>query len=424
MIPIDGHHVRYQLAVLYLDCIKHDGIIMTDFAATKAKFHLPEEMIYLDGNSLGPLPNAAGERVQTMMAQEWGQMLITGWNKAGWMGLPTGLGDRIGRLIGAEPGSVVVGDTLSIKVYQAVASALDLRPDRKVVLSDNGNFPSDLYMADGLLRSLGPDYELRVVDPEQVAENITEDVAVLMLTEVDYRTGRMHDMKALTELAHSNGTVTVWDLAHSAGAIPVDLSSCNADFAVGCTYKYLNGGPGAPAFIYVAPRLAETVRPALSGWLGHEAPFSFDLDYRPGTGIERMRVGTPPVIQMTALASALDIWDMTNMADIRARSIDLTEVFVKRVEATCPELQLASPRDPMQRGSQISFRFSEGYAAMQALIARGVIGDFRAPDIMRFGFTPLYVDEADVQQAVEILADIMGNRLWDKPEYKIRQRVT
>ncbi|MBO9411323.1 MULTISPECIES: kynureninase [unclassified Ruegeria] len=397
---------------------------MTDFAATKALFELPDGVIYLDGNSLGPLPHAAGKTVARMIEDEWGQMLITGWNKAGWMGLPTGLGDRIGRLIGAEPGSVVTGDTLSIKVYQAVASALELCPDRRVVLSDSGNFPSDLYIVDGLLRSLGSDYELRVVAPEDVAAHITEDVAVLMLTEVDYRTGRMHDMKSLTELAHAKGTVTVWDLAHSAGAIPVDLSGCNADFAVGCTYKYLNGGPGAPAFIYVAPRLTDRVRPALSGWLGHEAPFAFDLDYRPGNGIERMRVGTPPIIQMTALSAAMDIWDMADMADVRAKSIELTELFITRVEATCPDLTLASPRDTAQRGSQVSFRFAEGYAAMQALIARGVIGDFRAPDIMRFGFTPLYIDAQDVENAVTILADIMKNRLWDTPEYKTRQRVT
>ena len=397
---------------------------MTDFTRTKAMFDLPEGVIYLDGNSLGPLPREVGARVQEMLSHEWGQMLITGWNKAGWMGLPTGLGDRIGRLIGAEPGSVVVGDTLSIKVYQAVASALEMNPGRTVVLSDNGNFPSDLYMADGLLRSLGPDYELRVVDPKDVATHITKEVAVLMLTEVDYRSGRMHDMKALTELAHANGVVTVWDLAHSAGAIPVDLAGCNADFAVGCTYKYLNGGPGAPAFIYVAPRLSDQVRPALSGWLGHEAPFAFDLDYRPGAGIERMRVGTPPVIQMTALSSAMDIWDMADMSDVRAKSIELTEQFIAGVEASCPGLELASPRDPKRRGSQVSFRFAEGYAAMQALIARGVIGDFRAPDIIRFGFTPLYIDKDDVEQAIEILADIIANRLWDKPEYKVRQRVT
>jgi kynureninase len=397
---------------------------MTDFKATKAMFELPEGILYLDGNSLGPLPKAVDTRLYQTATQEWGQMLITGWNKAGWMGLPTGLGDRIGRLIGAEAGSVVVGDTLSIKVYQAVASALELNPNRKVVLSDNGNFPSDLYMADGLLRSLGAEYELRVVAPEEVAENITEEVAVLMLTEVDYRTGRMHDMKALTELAHANGVVTVWDLAHSAGAIPVDLAGCNADFAVGCTYKYLNGGPGAPAFIYVAPRLSDRVRPALSGWLGHEAPFAFDLDYRPGSGIERMRVGTPPAGQRAALSAAMDVCDMAERAAVRATTIEPTALGLAKVEATCPGLTLASPRDPARRGSQVSFHFAEGYAAMQALIARGVIGDFRAPDIMRFGFTPLYVDESDVEQAAEILADIITNELWDQPEYKIRQRVT
>ncbi len=397
---------------------------MTDFAATKAMFDLPAGVLYLDGNSLGPLPKAAVARVGDMMRQEWGEMLITGWNKAGWMGMPTNLGDRIGGLIGAEPGSVVVGDTLSIKVYQAVASALDLSKGRRVVLSDTGNFPSDLYMVEGLLRSLNAGYELRVVEPAAVADSITDEIAVLMLTEVDYRTGRMHDMKKLSQQARAQGVITVWDLAHSAGAIPVDLAGCNADFAVGCTYKYLNGGPGAPAFIYVAPRLAASVRPALSGWLGHETPFAFDLNYRPGAGIERMRVGTPPVIQMASLAAALDIWDMTTMSDIRARSIELTEMFVALIEETCPQLTLASPRDPHKRGSQVSFRFEDGYAAMQALIARGVIGDFRAPDIMRFGFTPLYIDEDDVRQAAAIVSEIMQTRAWDRPEFKIRQKVT
>ena len=397
---------------------------MTDFHATKAMFDLPDGVIYLDGNSLGPLPKAAPARLEQMMRDEWGQMLITGWNKAGWMAQPMALGDRIGKLIGAEPGHVTMGDTLSIKVYQALASALELRPDRKVVLSDSGNFPSDLYMAEGLLRTLGPDYELRVVAPEEVENNITADIAVTMLTEVDYRTGRKHDMAHLTAKAHAVGALTVWDLAHSAGALPVDLSGAGADFAVGCTYKYLNGGPGAPAFIYVAPRHAGRAVPALSGWLGHEAPFAFDLDYRPGSGVERMRVGTPPVLQMTALETAMDIWDMADMQDVRAQSIALGDQFIAGVEAACPQLELASPRDPNQRGSQVSFRFDEGYAAMQALIARGVIGDFRAPDIMRFGFTPLYIDAADVDAAIAILADVMNNGLWDRDEYKVRAAVT
>jgi kynureninase len=398
--------------------------MMTDFAATRAQFHLPEGLIYLDGNSLGPLPKAAAARVARAVTAEWGELLITGWNKAGWMEQPSRVGNRIARLIGAEPGTVVMGDTLSIKVYQALASALEMTPERRVILSDTGNFPSDLYMAEGLCRTLGDGYVLKTVAPEEVEAAIDETVAVTLITEVDYRTGRKHDMAAITAAAHAKGALTVWDLAHSAGALPVDLAGTGADFAVGCTYKYLNSGPGGPAFIYVAPRHADRVRPALSGWLGHEAPFAFDLSYRPGGGIERMRVGTPPVLQLAALEAALDVWDGVTIEAVRARSIELTEQFVSEVEAACPTLVLASPRDPAQRGSQISFRHPEGYAIMQALIARGVIGDFRAPDILRFGFTPLYTSEADVTGAARVLAEVMAGSLWDRPEYKTRARVT
>jgi len=397
---------------------------MTSFQTRRDLFDLPEGITYLDGNSLGPLPKSAVERARTTMAEEWGPMLITGWNKARWMDLPARLGDRIGRLIGAPAGSTVVGDTLSIKVYQAVASAVEMRPGRKIVLSDNGNFPSDLYMADGLLKSLKQGHELKVVDPEAVAENITEDVAAVMLTHVDYRTGRVHDMKAITDKAHAAGAIMIWDLAHSAGALPVDLTGCNADIAVGCTYKYLNGGPGAPGFIHVRPDLIDQVRPALSGWLGHQAPFAFDLDYRPGEGISRMRVGTPPVIQMAVLDAALDAFDGVEMADIRARSIELSEQFISEVEAGCKDVVLASPRDPQARGSQVSFRFHEGYAAMQALIARGIIGDFRAPDIMRFGFCPLYNTVEDVSHAAAVLCEIIATGEWDRPEFKQRKAVT
>ncbi|MDJ0627731.1 MAG: kynureninase [Rhodobacter sp.] len=395
-----------------------------DFAATKALFHLPKGVIYLDGNSLGPLPKAAAARIARAVGDEWGEMLITGWNMAGWMAQPRALGDRIGRLVGAPPGYTVIGDTLSVKVYQALAAALALRPGRKVILSDTGNFPSDLYMAEGLIEGFGRGHVLKTVDPEEVATQIGEDVAVLMLTEVDYRTGRMHDMARLTARAHAAGALTVWDLAHSAGAIPVDLTGAKADFAVGCTYKYLNAGPGAPAFIYVAPEHADTVRPALSGWLGHDAPFAFEPHYRPGTGIERMRVGTPPVLQMAALEAALDIWDGVDMSALRARSIELTELFIAEVDAACPSLTLNSPRDPALRGSQVALRHPEAYAVMQALIARGVIGDFRAPDNLRFGFTPLYIGAAEVRRAVRILADILDNRLWDVTAYKTRATVT
>jgi len=402
---------------------------MTDFAATKAMFHLPDGMIYLDGNSLGPMPVSAPARMAQVMTDEWADMLITGWNRggsdgAGWMAQPTALGDRVGRLIGAQPGHVVLGDTLSIKVYQALASALQMRPGRKVILSDSGNFPSDLYMAEGLIASLQQGHELRVVAPEGVLGAISDEVAVILITEVDYRTGRRHDMAALTARAHAVGALAIWDLAHSAGAFPIGVATGGADFAVGCTYKYVNGGPGAPAFIYVAPRHADIARPALSGWLGHAAPFAFDPAYTPGAGIERMRVGTPPVLAMAALEAALDIWDRVDLEALRAASLALTDRFIAGVEASCPMLDLATPREHELRGSQVSFRFADGYAAMQALIARGVVGDFRAPDIMRFGFTPLFIDADDVDRAVAILAEVMSERLWDRPEYRQRGRVT
>ena len=397
---------------------------MTDFSWTKSQFHLPDGMIYLDGNSLGPLPRSARDSVAQMITDEWGEMLITGWNRAGWMAQPTEIGNRIARLIGAEAGYVVMGDTLSIKVYQALASALKMRPDRRVILSDSGNFPSDLYMAQGLIDTLGQGYELRVVAPENVSSAITSDVAVTLITEVDYRTGRRHNMREITQVAHEHGALTIWDLAHSAGAVDTDLSGCNADFAVGCTYKYLNGGPGAPAFIYVAPRHADIAKPALSGWLGHEAPFAFDLDYRAGSGIERMRVGTPPVIALRALSAALEIWDQVDMNDVRQKSIELTEQFITGVETACPILTLASPRDADHRGSQVSFRFEHGYAAMQACIAAGVVGDFRAPNIMRFGFTPLFIDARDVTEAIDRIARVMREERWKDPAFQTRAAVT
>jgi len=397
---------------------------MTDFARTRALFDIPEGMIYLDGNSLGPLPVAAKARVASVLADEWGEHLIKGWNVSGWIHLSRRIGDRVGRLIGAPEGTTIMGDTLSIKVYQALAAALDLNPGRRIVLSDSGNFPSDLYIAQGLIGSLGRGLELKIVEPGEVEDAIDENVAVLMLTEVDYRTGRLHDMKALTRKAHSAGALTVWDLAHSAGALPVDVLGADADFAVGCTYKYLNGGPGAPAFIYVAPRHLETARPALSGWLGHEAPFAFDLDYRAGHGIDRMRVGTPPVIALSVLDAALDAWEGVSMDDVRAASIRLCDLFIAEVERRCPELTLATARDGKKRGSQVSFRHPEGYAIMQALIARNVIGDFRAPDAIRFGFTPLYIGEEEVLGAVAVLECIMRDRLWDRPEFHRKALVT
>jgi kynureninase len=390
----------------------------------KDLFDIPSGVIYLDGNSLGPLPKGAVDRASEVISQEWGNELIRAWNTADWMALPQRVGDRIGRLIGAPEGSVSTGDTLSIKVYQALAAALKMRPDRRVVLSDSGNFPTDLYMAQGLLDTIDKGYELRLPDPEDIPHAITDQVAAVMLTQIDYKSGRLHRMEEITKAAHDAGAIMIWDLAHSAGALPVDMAGSNAEFAVGCTYKYLNGGPGAPAFIYARPDIVEAVEPVLAGWLGHDAPFAMELGYRPAMSVERLRVGTPPIVQLSILDAALDVWTGVDMSAIRAASIKLSELFIAEIERRCPELKLASPRDPHNRGSQVSFAFKNGYAAMQALIERGVIGDFRAPDIMRFGFTPLYLDESDILKAADIIEDVIGNSLWKDPKYQTRSRVT
>ncbi|MCO6188573.1 kynureninase [Rhizobium sp. L1K21] len=397
---------------------------MTATLPRKAHFDIPAGVIYLDGNSLGPLPKGAAERAAHVIQSEWGNELIRAWNSADWISLPKRVGDRIGKLIGAPEGSVATGDTLSIKVYQALAAALKMRPDRKVILSDSGNFPTDLYMAQGLIRTIDRDYELRVVKPEEISQAISGDLAAVMLTQVDFRSARMHDMNAITKRAHDAGAVMIWDLAHSAGAVPVDLAASKAEFAVGCTYKYLNGGPGAPAFIYARPDIVEAIEPALAGWMGHDAPFAMELGYRPSMSTERLRVGTPPIVQLSILDAALDAWEGVEMADIRSASVALCERFIQEVESRCPALKLASPRNPDERGSQVSFSFDHGYAAMQALIDHGVIGDFRSPDIMRFGFTPLYLDEEEVARAAEILEKIITDELWRDARYQTRSRVT
>jgi kynureninase len=378
----------------------------------------------LDGNSLGPLTKKAQDRIQHTLNNEWGEMLITGWNKAGWMDQPNKVGDRIARLIGAASKTVTVGDTLSIKVFQALASAINFQKNRKVLLTDASNFPSDIYAAQGLINMLKADYKLKIVNTDNLIENINENVAAIFFTEVDYRTGRRYDAKKIIKTAKQNGALVILDLAHSAGAIDTNLTELDVDFAVGCTYKYLNGGPGSPAFIYVNPNLINSLEPCLSGWLGHENPFDFSLQYNPASGIDRMRVGTPPVIALAALEASLDIWETVNIKDVRETSIQLTDQFIKGVEQKCPMLQLITPRKPENRGSQVSFSFKHGYAVMQACIERGVIGDFRAPDVMRFGFTPLFVDSQDVERATEILAEIMSKDLWNDPKFQKRNKVT
>ncbi len=390
--------------------------------AVRQRFALPEGVIYLDGNSLGALPVAVKGRVADVVAHEWGVDLIRGWNTHDWIDLPARVGAKIGRLIGASPGTVVVTDSTSINLFKALAVAVELRRDRGVILTELGNFPTDGYMAQSVVELFNR--ELRVAEPKDLMAALRSDVAVLTLTEVNYRTGARHDLAALTQKAHEVGALVVWDLAHSAGAFPIDLAAMDADFAVGCGYKYLNGGPGAPAFIYAAPRHLDGLHQPLTGWLGHAAPFDFANYYRPAAGIDAMRVGTPAIISMSALDTALDAFEGVDLADVKTKSDQLFDIFATEVAALAPELELITTSDPAARGSQASFRFAEGYAAMQALIAKGVIGDFRGPDIMRFGFAPLYLRHADVWRAAQILGRMMQTRAWDHPDFRQRAAVT
>ncbi|HEX6363184.1 MAG TPA: kynureninase [Albitalea sp.] len=395
-------------------------------APLREQFELPAGVIYLDGNSLGVLPRATPARVQQVMRDEWGRDLITSWNTAGWITLPQRVGDKIARLVGAGPGELVVADSTSVNLFKVLSAALAIArsdaPGRTRIVSERTNFPTDLYIAQGLAGA-----DLVLADADELEEALDARTAALMLTEVNYRTGRLHDMAALTRRAHEAGALAVWDLAHSAGALPVDLTGADADFAVGCGYKYLNGGPGAPAFVWVHPRHADRFRQPLSGWMGHAAPFEFASDYRPAAGISRYLCGTPPVISLAALECGVDTVLAADMTAIRAKSSALTQLFIDLVETRCAGhgLSLVTPREPARRGSQVSFARAEGgYAIVQALIARGVIGDFRAPDILRFGFTPLYTRFVDVRDAVEHLAQVLESGEWRQERFNRRAAVT
>ena len=391
----------------------------------RERFDLPAGTIYLDGNSLGALPRATAPRLAEVIEREWGLGLITSWNRHGWIDLPRRVGDKIGRLIGAAPGQVVVADSTSVNLFKLLDAALALAPDRRVVLSDTGNFPTDLYIAQGVVASRGGGCRLALVEEERLSAAIDAATAVVMLTQVNYRSGRLHDLAAITAAAHRAGALVLWDLSHSAGALPIDLDGVGADLAVGCGYKYLNGGPGAPAFLYVAERHQARIKPPLSGWMGHEAPFAFDRDYRPAAGIARNLCGTPAILGLAALEVGVDLMLEADLAQVRAKSMALGECFAGLVETRCPGLfGRASPRDPAARGSQICFSHADGYAIVQALIARGVIADFRAPDIMRFGFAPLYLRFVDVWDAVDHLAEVMRTRAWDTEEFHTRAAVT
>ena len=390
------------------------------------RFAIPEGVIYLDGNSLGALPRATSERVRKVVEDQWGRDLIRSWNAHGWIELQQRIGAKIGRLIGAGEGETVVADSTSVNLYKMLAAALELRPGRRVIVSETSNFPTDLYIAQGLLQQLGRGHTLQLAPPDDMDAAITDDVAVVMLTHVNYRTGRMYDMRRITERAHAHGALMLWDLSHSAGAVPVDLSGANADLAVGCGYKYLNGGPGAPAYLYVARRHQSRISPALSGWLGHESPFAFEPSYRPANGIERFIVGAPPILGLTALEVGVDLMLEAPMSAVRAKSLRQTELFDALVtqEIGADTFALVSPREPEMRGSQLCYAHESGWPIMRALIDRGVIGDFRAPDILRFGFTPLYLSYANVWDAVATLEAILAERAWDEPRYHERALVT
>ncbi len=396
----------------------------------RERYTLPVGVIYLDGNSLGALPRGTAAEVQRVIAEEWGAGLIRSWNDAGWFDKPRAVGDMIAPLIGAAPGEVVIGDTTSASLFQATVAAARLRPGRRVIVSERGNFPTDLYVLESVQTLLGGEapLERRLIsdDGPSLDDVLGDDVAVVVLTHVDYRTGRMYDMADVTRRVHEAGAVRVWDLCHSAGAVPVDLNGAGADFAVGCTYKYLNGGPGAPSFLWAAERHHESARPALTGWNGHARPFDFTVEYLPAPGIARFRVGTPQVLASSALEASLRVWAEVDMAQVREKSLRLTELFMALADERLSPwgIEVVTPRDPARRGSQVSLRFADGYAVMQALIDRGVIGDFRAPDLMRFGFTPLYVSHVDVWDAVAALEDILQSEVWREPRFARRAAVT
>jgi kynureninase len=395
-------------------------------ALQRGKFRLPDGVIYLDGNSLGALPIAVIERVEKVVREEWGEGLIRSWNTHDWIGLPARVGAKIAGLVGAAPDEVIAADSTSVNLFKLITAAMRLRPDRSDVVSELGNFPTDLYMIEGAGWFSEGRHRLRGCAPADLVAAIDDKTALVVLSQVHYKTGTLWDMAAVTRAAHDAGALVLWDLSHSAGALAVDLDGAGADFAVGCGYKYLNGGPGAPAFLFVASRHQAEARSPLSGWMGHAQPFAFTDDYQPGQGIRRFLCGTPGVIGMSALDAALDVMTAVDMPAIVRKSRALGDLFISLVEERCAGLglDLACPRDASRRGSQVSFRHPHGYEIMQALIESGVIGDFRAPDILRFGFAPLYIRYADVWKAVAILREILATGSWQAPRFAVRNAVT
>lgn len=400
-------------------------------AALRDEFALPEGVIYLDGNSLGARPKAALAKATQMIEQEWGEGLIRSWNTAQWSTLSTRLGDKLATLIGADSGEVAITDTTTVNLFKILAAGLRIQaeraPQRKIILSELHNFPADLYVIEGLADLLQQGYELRLIDtPHDLASLLNDQVALVLLTHVNYKSGHMYDMTATTELIHQHGALALWDLAHSAGAVPVQLKAAKADYAIGCTYKYLNGGPGSPAFVWVSPALCDKAWQPLSGWWGHARQFAMEPHYEPASGIARYLCGTQPLVSLGMVECGLDIFAKTSMQALRSKSLALTDLFIQQVEERCKDhpLTLITPREHAQRGSHVSFEHPEGYAVVQALIARGVIGDYREPRIMRFGFTPLYTSFADVGRAVQALVEVLDSQQWRDPQFQTRHSVT
>ncbi len=392
-------------------------------AFARDRFRLPAGTIYLDGNSLGALPAATAERLRGTVEDEWGKDLISSWTKHDWIDAPARIAARLAPIVGATPNELLIADSTSVCLFKLLGAAVRARPGRNMILTDACNFPTDTYVAQGLAEMLG--LELRAVAVSDLGGAVDERTAVVTLSHVDYRSGARYDIAALNRAAHAAGALTVWDLSHSAGAIALDLDGTACDLAVGCGYKYLNGGPGAPAFIFVAERLQDQLNPPLQGWMGHAEPFAFDVDYRPGAGIARFLTGTPSILALASLDAGLDTFEGVSMAELEAKSAAMSQLFIDEVETRCGgEVQLASPRDPAKRGSHVSFAHPDGYAVMRAMIADRVIGDFRAPDLIRFGFAPLYTSFAEVVRAAEVLAEILASRSWDQPRFAERLRVT
>jgi kynureninase len=392
-------------------------------AFARERFHLPEGVIYLDGNSLGALPVAAPIALANTTQRQWGDDLIASWNRHGWIDWPARIAAKLAPIVGAKASELLIADSTSVCLFKLLAAAASARPGRKTILTQKRNFPTDLYVAQGLAEMLG--LTLKAVNADEVIASIGSNTGIVTLTHVDYRSAAFYDMRAINEAARAAGALVVWDLSHSAGAIELNLNGEGAELAVGCGYKYLNGGPGAPAFVYVAEHLQGELRSPLQGWMGHAEPFAFVDDYRPANGILKFLTGTPSILALTALEAGLDTFDGIAMRDVAAKSRSLSQLFIEEVEARCgDEIRLASPRDPAQRGSHVVFAHPESYAVMQALIARGVIGDFRAPDLLRFGFAPLYNRHAEMVRAAETLADIVSTREWDQARFKTRAKVT